>query len=805
MSKTVRTIDNKKATKTKKVPFSGFLNLLKIDTKNIPNTVQESLPYKRIFKNGLAYIGNKKYARLIEFEDVNYAIASDEEENNIFSSFCDLINYFNDDVDFQLVYLNQKIDPEDIKGLLKIDKQKDIDIELSNEYESFIMEQLQKANNGIIKRKLLVFSIEAENPKQALSRLNEIGSESLKTFSKMGSEARLLNGTEYIEVLFRCMNRSRAFNFNWDENERQGITTKNAVCPDGLDFSLENSYKMGKQICASHRVEIIAEKLPDNMLSELLSLDISLIVSIHLRAMNQIKAQKLVGSVLANVGADIVNAQTKASEDGHNVISKKLTDKRDNLEQLSDRLSKDNEKLFDFSFIVQNIADNPHLLAQEVKLVDDKVQQFNCVLRSLTSQQEQGLYASLPLCVNTLKIEKPTPTTAVSVLIPFRTKTLFSTANTAFYYGLDKITKRMIRADKTKLRSLNGAIFGSTGSGKSFAAKLEMLAIILQTDWKMLVIDPDNEYHPFINALGGQVITISTETDQYINPLDIDLKDTDIKDHISAKLDFILSFIRIIEDRTLTAMEKSIIGRCLPPIYKNYLANPIPKNMPILNDLRNELLKQPELEAKHIAGGLELYTVGQWQLFNHRTNINIKNRLVAFNINSLRENVRQLGMQTIQQFVSDRIAVNRKEKGTTALFVDEFHVMLRHEDTSLYFLNQIKRIRKYGSGLIGVTQNIKEMLSSPEATNILQAMDFFVILNQKKDDREIIQERLQMSDQIASFVTNSGEGEGVIVYDDLQLPFINQYPKDTKTYKIMSTKISDHKEEEPDPPDPKEN
>lgn len=780
----------------KKIPFNSLLKLMGINTNNMPETVQDTIPYKRIYKNGIAYLGNKKYAQIVEFEDINYAIASDEEESNIFSSFCNLIDYFNEDVNFQLLYLNQKMNSEDVQKLLKIDKQQDIDMELSDEYENFIMEQLEKANNGIIKRKLLIYSVSADTPKQAQSRLIEIGNESIKTFHKMGSSASLLTGSEYIEVLFRCMNRARTFNFDWDEYEKTGLTTKNAVCPDGLNFKNENSFKMGKQACSAQRVDILAEKLPDNMLTEILSLNVSLIVSIHLKAMNEIKAQKLVSSVLASVGAEIINAQTKASQEGHNIISRKLTEKKEHIEQIVDRMSKDNEKIFDFTMTILNIADNPQLLSQEVKMVEDKVQQFKCCLRSLTNIQEAAFCASLPLCVNDLDIDRPMPTTAVSGLIPFKTQPLFHTNNTAFYYGLDKVTGCMIRADKTRLRSLNGAILGSTGAGKSFAGKLEMLAIILQTSWKLLIIDPDNEYHPFINSLGGQVITISTESTDYINPMDIEINDKDISNPVSAKLDFILSFIRIVEDRSLTAMEKSIIGRCLPMIYKKYMDNPVPENMPILSDLRKALLAQPEDEARQIAGGLELYTEGQWQLFNNRTNIDLNRRLVNFNINSLTENVRQLGMQTIQQFVSDRIADNRKQMGTTMLFIDEFHVMLRHEDTAIYFLNQIKRIRKYGSGLIGITQNIVEFLDSPEAKNILQAMDFFLLLNQKNEDREKIQQRLQMSDEMAEYITNAGAGEGIVVYDKIQLPFVNKYPSNTKTYQIMTTKISDLQEAE---------
>lgn len=397
--------------------------------------------------------------------------------------------------------------------------------------------------------------------------------------------------------------------------------------------------------------------------------------------------------------------------------------------------------------------------------------------------------SSIPIGLNQIDIQRGLTTSATAIFVPFTTEELFQNGE-ALYYGINAISNNMIMADRKKLKNPNGLILGTPGSGKSFSAKREMTNAFLITKDDIIICDPEGEYSPLVQLLKGQVIRISPNSDQYINPMDININYSEDESPISLKADFILSLCELIvgSKTGLEPVEKTIIDRCVRMIYRDYLENPVPDNMPIMEDLYECILAQDEPEAKRIATALEIYVKGSLNVFNHRTNVDINNRLICFDIRELGKQLKKIGMLVVQDQVWNRVTINRAEHKSTRYYIDEFHLLLKDEQTAAYSVEIWKRFRKWGGIPTGITQNVKDLLASREIENIFENSDFIYMLNQAGGDRQILAKQLNISPHQLSFVTNSNEGEGLLFYGNTIIPFKDKFPKDTQLYRIMTTK-----------------
>ena len=401
--------------------------------------------------------------------------------------------------------------------------------------------------------------------------------------------------------------------------------------------------------------------------------------------------------------------------------------------------------------------------------------------------------SSLPLGDNQIEIQRGLTTSSTAIFIPFITQELFQTGE-ALYYGLNALSNNMIMCDRKKLKNPNGLILGTPGSGKSFSAKREMTNAFLITDDDIIICDPEAEYFPLVERLHGQVIRLSPSgigndgKPQYINPMDINLEYDE--NPLALKSDFILSLCElIVGGKTgLEPVEKTVIDRAVRNVYRPFMANPDPAQMPILGDLYNELLKQPEQEAMRIASALELYVSGSLNVFNHRTNVELTNRLVCFDIKQLGKQLKKIGMLIVQDQVWNRVTVNRDAKKSTRYYIDEMHLLLKEEQTAAYTVEIWKRFRKWGGIPSGLTQNVKDLLASKEVENIFENSDFILMLNQAAGDRAILAKQLNISPRQMKYVTQADAGEGLIFYGNVILPFVDRFPKDTELYRVMTTK-----------------
>ena len=461
-------------------------------------------------------------------------------------------------------------------------------------------------------------------------------------------------------------------------------------------------------------------------------------------------------------------------------------------------LQSQNERMFLVTFLVLNTGRTEQELENNVFQASSIAQKHNCNLCRLDYQQEQGLMSSLPLADNQIEIQRGLTTSSTAIFIPFTTQELYQSGKESLYYGLNALSNNLIMVDRKKLKNPNGLILGTPGSGKSFSAKREIANAFLVTDDDIIINDPEGEYSPLVNRLKGQVIHISPSSTQYINPMDINANYSEEDNPLSLKADFILSLCELVVGgkEGLLPVEKTVIDRCVHLIYRKYFADPCPENMPILEDLYNALLQQDEKEAHHVATALEIYVKGSLNIFNHRTNVDIDNRIVCYDIKQLGKQLKKLGMLIVQNQVWGRVTANRSVGKSTRYYADEFHLLLKDEQTAAYSVEIWKRFRKWGGIPTALTQNVKDLLTSPEIQNIFDNTDFFLMLNQANADREILGEKLGLSREEMRYLTNAEQGCGLMVCGNVALPFENRIPTDTQLYRMMTTKPGEMEAEE---------
>lgn len=762
----------------------------------VPVTAQQSIPFMCMYPDGICKVTDTFFTKTVQFFDINYQLAQNEDKTAIFESYCDFLNYFDSSVKVQLSFLNQTADIEEFGKELELEEQDDGFNDIRKEYSDMLKNQLAKGNNGIVKTKYITFGIEGKSLKEVKPKLERIEFSILNNFKAMGVLSNSLTGKERLAIMHHCFNPDgrEKFQYDWELPFKSGNSVKDFIAPSSFDFSKSNSFRMNGLYGAVSFINIMASEMSDRMLADLLNVEHNITVSMHIHSLDHNKAIKMIKRKITDLDKMKMEEQKKAFRNGYDIdiMPSDIDTFGKEAKNLLNDLQSRNERLFMVTILVVNTAETRRKLDTILFQEQGIAQKYNCQLKRLDYQQEDGLMACVPIGISNIEIHRGLTTSSTAIFVPFTTQELFQHGK-AVYYGLNALSNNMIRCDRTRLKNPNGLILGTPGSGKSFAAKREITNVFLTTTDDIIICDPESEYFPLVNKLNGQVIRISPTSSHYINPLDINFNYSEDDNPLALKSDFILSmFELIIGGKTgLEPIEKTIIDRCVRLVYREYLADPDGHEMPILQDLYELILEQPEPEAKRIATALEMYVTGSLNVFNHRTNVDMNNRLICFDIKELGKQLKKLGMLIVQDCVWNRVTVNRSEKKSTRYFIDEFHLLLKEEQTAAYSVEIWKRFRKWGGIPTGLTQNVKDLLASREIENIFENSDFIIMLNQAGGDRQILAKQLNISPHQLSYVTNSGAGEGLIFYGNVIIPFVDKFPKDTQLYKIMTTKLEE--------------
>jgi type IV secretory pathway VirB4 component len=764
-------------------------------------SAQDSIPYQRMYPDGICRVTDTRYVKTLRFQDINYQLSQNEDKSAIFDGWCDFLNFFDSSVPFQLTFVNLSTTEENISRQIDIPLHGDEYDSIREEYTDMLRSQVAKGKNGLTKAKYLTFGVDADSLRLAKPRLERIEIDLINNFKRLGVTASALNGTEYLEVLHDIFNMDerKNFRFSWDWLVPSGLSTKDFIAPSSFEFKTGRQFRMGQKTCKVSFLQILAPELNDRMLADFLDMESSLVVSIHIQSVDQTKAIKTIKRKITDLDKSKIEEQKKAVRAGYDmdIIPSDLATYGAEAKKLLQDLQSRNERMFLVTFLIMNTASGQRQLNNNVFQASNLAQRHNCALTRLDFQQEEGLFSCVPLGNNLVDIRRGLTTSSTAIFVPFTTQELYQTGPEALYYGINALSNNLIMVDRKLLKNPNGIILGTPGSGKSFSAKREISnAFLICPHDDIIICDPEGEYAPLVERLHGQVIRISPTGKGYdgkpcyINPMDLNLDYSDDENPLSLKSDFILSLCELIVGGKdgLAPVEKTIIDRCVRLVYRDYLNDPRPEKMPVLEDLYDALRAQEEKEAQYVATALEIYVTGSLNVFNHRTSVDIGSRIVCYDIKQLGTQLKKLGMLIVQDQVWNRVTINRAEHKTTRYYVDEFHLLLKEEQTASYSVEIWKRFRKWGGVPTALTQNVKDLLASREIENVLENSDFIYMLNQASGDRQILAAKLNISPHQLSYVTHSGEGEGLLFYGNTIIPFVDHFPKDTELYRIMTTK-----------------
>ena len=761
-------------------------------------SAQQTIPYVRMLPDGVCQLPGGLYTKTVEYEDINYSVASTEDQTAIFSGWSSFLNYFDSSLPFQLSFINRRSHSRS-RYKVNIPQAEDDFNSVRAEFTGMLKNQIARSNNGIERSKYITFGIPAESLDEARPRLERVEADVMSNFKRLGVPSEPMDGRARLALLHGQMHPGsrEPFRFSWGDIAKTGLGTKDFIAPDSFDFRQPRLFRMGQYWGAASYLQILASELSDKLLAEILELDAEMTVTLHIQTVDQLKAIKTIKGKISDIGKMKVEEQRKTVRAGYDpdiLPPDLITFSKDAAELLADLQSR-NERMFLLTFTVVNLAPTRQRLENDIFTVGGIAQKYNCTLKRLDWQQEQGFVSSLALGGNEVEIQRGMTTSSTAIFIPFMTREL-RMAGPSLYYGMNALSHNVIMADRKKLKSANGLYLGSTGSGKSFAAKRELLNVFLTIPQdRIIIVDPMGEYAPLVRRLGGQVIEIAPDSPNHINPMDIQMGGNDEDSPLSMKADFLLSLCELVVGgkEGLQPIEKTVIDRCVRLVYRDLALGVGDGRMPLLQDLYEELLKQPEPEARRVATALELYCTGSLNLFNHPTNVKTDCRVVCIVLKGMGDNLRKIAMHVTNEFVNSSVNTNYQSGISTWCYFDEFHVLLRDQLTASYFVSIWQMLRKRGCVPSALTQNVKHLLASPEIQNILDNTDFMILLSQAQSDRAILAKQLGISEHQLSYITHSNSGEGLLFYGNVTIPFMDRFPRG-EIYDLLTTRPEDLKD-----------
>ena len=752
-------------------------------------STQRTICYSRMYENGMAMLVPGYWSSTIKFIDRNYQLLDRDGKVDVFARYCEFLNYFDSQIHFQISVINRAIDKLEFKNKMFLKYREDNLNDAREEYNKMLNEKMLQGQSNMIREKYLTFTVKANDYITAEQIRYRVGNDILNNFKSLGVQAYILSGKERLALIHSFFYGAESFDFEYDYLVRSDLCTKDFIAPESFDFRKKNVYAMGQKFGQTVFLRDLPPNLSDKLIAELSDLPIGMNINIHVDSIEQDKAFDLVRQKISFMEQQKIDEQRKAMNKGYDLemIPWELRNSLDEAKDLLDDLQSKNQRMFKFTCLIHVSADNLEDLDDYIYQIKSVARKNNCRVSDLDYLQEEGMNSSLPLGVNLVEIQRTLTTASTAIFIPFTTQELFQPGG--MYYGINAISRNLIFFDRKTLKNANGFILGTPGSGKSFAAKREMLNVLLNSDDEVMVIDPEREYSSLANGLHGEVIHISAGSKNHINPFDMSLEYSDGDDPLLLKSEFVLSFCETIigGQAGLNSVEKTIIDRVTKLTYVEYLKNPQENKIPTMVDFYNILCQQGEPEAKDLSLALELYTTGSLSVFANPTNIDIKNRFIVYDIKDLGKQLKTLGMLIVLDQIWNRITINRNIGRRTWIYIDEIYLLFQNEYSANYLFELYKRARKWGGVPTGITQNVEDLLISDMARRMLSNSDFILLMNQAATDRAELEKLLNISSKQGNYVTNVSPGQGLLFTGTAIIPFVDKFPRDSGLYKMMTT------------------
>jgi len=757
----------------------------------IPKSVQDVIPAKVLWEDGIFLVGKNKYSKCFKFTDINYAVASKDDKEAMFLEYSELLNSFDTGATTKITISNRRLNKIDFEKTVMLQKENDELDKYREEYNKMLLSKISGAN-GIIQEKYITISIEKKSIEEARNYFTRVGIDLINHFKELGSICIELDAVERLRIFHDFYREGQEIYFNYDmiDNMRKGHSFKDFICPDTMELE-KDYFKIGEKYGRVIFLKEYSNYIKDSMVAELTDINRNIMFSIDNIPVPMDEAVREGENRRLGIETNITNWQRRQNQNNNfsAIIPYDMEQQREQSKEFLDDLIMRDQRMFLSVLTMVHTADTKEQLDNDTEALLTTANKHLCQFAVLKFQQLDGLNTAMPFGVRKIDTLRTLTTESLAVFMPFRVQEIRH--NKGVYYGQNVISKNMIIADRKQLLNGNSFILGVSGSGKSFTAKEEIVSTMLRDkNADIILLDPEAEYSPLVKALGGEVIKISATSNNHINAMDMNSEYGDGANPVILKSEFILSLCeQLVGSNNLGAKQKSIIDRCTASTYRYYQQGNYQGTPPTLQDFYEELLKQPEPEAKEIALGIELFVNGSLNTFAKPTNVDTNNRLISYNILELGKQLLPIGMLVVLDSILNRITMNRTKGRNTFIFIDEIYLLFQHEYSANFLFTLWKRVRKYGAYCTGITQNVEDMLQSHTARTMLANSELIIMLNQASTDRIELAKLLNISELQMSYITNVNAGEGLIKIGSSLIPFVNKFPKNTELYRLMTTKF----------------
>lgn len=758
----------------------------------VPRSVQDCIPVRRIWPDGIFQYGSK-FSKTVKFSDINYAIASKEDKTAMFLDYSELINALDAGATTKITINNKRINRKDFERSILMKMRDDSHDGYRKEYNDMLLGKVTGSTNSIVQERYITISTHKRSIEEARAFFARATNDAISRLNHLDAHCEELNAAERLRIFhdFYRPGEEGGFRFDIRETMRKGHSFKDYICPDSLEFN-KDYFVMGNKYGRVLFLKEYASYIKDSMIAELSELNRSLMLSIDIIPVPTDEAVKEMQKRLLGVETNVANWQRRQNSNNNYtaVVPYDLEQQRkETREMLDDLTTRDQRMLFAVVTLV-HLADSKEQLDSDTEALLSTARKHLCQLGALNWQQPEGLNTALPYGVRKIDALRTLTTESLAVLMPFRAQEIVDRGG--IYYGQNVISKNLIVANRRELLNGNGFVLGVSGSGKSFAAKREITSLALSTNDDIIIVDPESEYRPLVEGLGGEVINISAVSPNHINALDMSEGYGDGENPVVLKSEFILSLCeQLMGANKLTAKEKSVIDRCTAKVYRDYLRSGYTREVPTLQDFHEALMQQPEPEARDVALAIELFTSGSLNTFAKRTNVDTNSRILCYDIRDLGKQLLPVGMLVVLDSIFNRVIRNREQGRNTWIYIDEIYLLFQHEYSANFLFTLWKRVRKYGAFTTGLTQNVEDLLQSHTARTMLANSEFLVMLNQAATDRLELAKLLNISDNQLSYITNVDSGRGLLKCAGAIVPFMDDFPKNTELYMLMTTKPSE--------------